>query len=194
MSTAGGEGGSHCPGMFIFPPPAFIQGRIMQHHGSEATFAPTWRVCGGNIHTYIYTCTNRHYLPNKKPGWLLPQGMASRWKWSRCGRVLYFSLTRWAGLSGKAGASDAPSVCNAVIILSTAHFIGQCVGCRNMFNQLSCRGGLDLMSVVPSLACVCVCMRVCVCAWMAPSLCCGVWPAVEPLVHTLLSAVAGLSD
>lgn len=58
-------------------------------------------------------------------------------------------LTRWAGLCEKAGASDAPSVCNTVIILSTAHFIGQCVGWRDVFNQLSCRGGLDLMSVVP---------------------------------------------
>lgn len=47
--------------------------------------------------------------------------------------------------------------------LSTADFIGQCVGCREVFNQLSCRGGLDLMSVFPSLDC-CVC--VCVCEWL----------------------------
>lgn len=26
MSTAGGKGGSHCPGMFIFPPPSFKAG------------------------------------------------------------------------------------------------------------------------------------------------------------------------
>lgn len=44
-------------------------------------------------------------------------------------------------------------------------FIGHYVGLRNMFNQLSCSGGLDLMTVVPSLACVlvCACVFVCVC-------------------------------
>lgn len=31
--------------------------------------------------------------------------------------------------------------------LGTTDFIGQCVGCREVFNQLNCRGGLDLVSV-----------------------------------------------
>lgn len=106
--------------------------------------------------------------------------MVSRWKWSRWSRVLYVSP--WVGLFGKTGASDAPSERSTVIIFSTANFIGLCVGCRNVFNQLSYRGGLDLIADIssPDWACVCAC------------LCCRAWPAVESLADTLL--FAGLSD
>lgn len=69
----------------------------------------------------------------------------------------------WVGQSGAAAAVMLPSKQITVIIFSTEDFIEQCVGCRNMFNQLSYRGGLDLMAVVPSFDCLCVPVHVCLC-------------------------------
>lgn len=49
-------------------PPSSIQAWIMQRHGLDETFAPTWRVCEKKIHSFMYTRTYRHCPANRKSG------------------------------------------------------------------------------------------------------------------------------
>lgn len=154
MSTAGGKGGSHCPGMFIPPPTAaFIHVWIMQCHASEATFASVWRVCEGNFHSYTYTCTNRHYPGIDCSPRAQQVGGSGATASGCCTSVSLGGL----GSLGSLEPVMLPVSAAQSSSLGTTDFIGQCVGFREVFNQLNCRGGLDLVSVFPRLDCVCVC-------------------------------------
>lgn len=78
--------------------------------------------------------------------------------WHGCGSwALAVGYCTWDLHALSKRVSDALSECNTdIIILSTADFIGPSVGCRNVFIQLSCRGGLDLRAVVPIFVHGCV--------------------------------------
>lgn len=119
----GVKGESHCPGMFISPPSS-IQAWIMQRHGLEATFAPTWRVCGEK--KIIHSCTHAH------TGIILLIGS----------QVDCSPVARRGGGSRASLAGEVEPAMLPVIILSTEQFNGQWY----VFNRLSCGGGLDLMS------------------------------------------------
>lgn len=164
MRTVGGKGGFHCPGMFIPPFPSFRVG-LCTAMPQKQPLPPL----GGSvqeifIHTYIDMY--KHALSSKKEARLiapLKAKQVGRSGASVTGR-LCMCLACWDVFSlGRLEPAMLPTEHNTVMILSSAGFIGQCVGCGDMFNQHSCKGGLDLMSVVPSLDCVfSVCVCVCV--------------------------------
>lgn len=175
MSTAGGKGESHCPGMFILPP-AFIQGRIMQHHGSEATFAPTWRVCGGNVHSYIYTCTKltgiilliRSQVDCSLKVWRVGRSGAAA---AGCTSVSLAGL----GSLGRLEPVMLP-VCAAQSSSSAQHIL---LGSVRVV--VTCLINSALEEVLTScqwfpalIVCVCVYVYVCEHERLPPSLCCGV--------------------
>lgn len=96
----------------------------MQCHASGATFASERRVRGGNIHSYAYTCTSRHYPANKGPGLIAPQRHGGWVEVEPCAAVprgCFVPRSRWAC----AGASDAPGGRDAVVLArrGTADFV-----------------------------------------------------------------------